>query len=242
MKFLKKAKEIFYHSAVKMDDLTVYLDLDSTFVHSYFEEEEIEEIENFLQSDIDPSLRDRIYKIELVDSQDNSIKGIGEVESFYMILRPYTDDFLEFLACNCKEIHIWSAGQFRYVKSVVHVLFNPRNKKLKQLPKNILSRVHCDIGKDYVLKDLNEHHRDLSKVLIIDDRDDTFQNNIDNGIHIPVYAPDITIENFNRDDKTLLELKEWFRSLNRIKPSDIRNVPKDDIFHDYINYIDEDDI
>lgn len=223
-------------------ELIIYLDLDSTLVHSIFTDEdgtteELDKVTHFIENSKLHDVKKRIHNCTLVDSQDNRVKGIGEMESYYLILRPYAEEFIEYISNNCAEIHIWSAGQFRYVKSISHVLFPPGSSNLNLHPAKIFTRQDTEFGDDYVLKDLNLKHTDLSKVLIIDDRDDTFSKNHHNGIHIPIYAPEINETELGRDDKTLLELISWFESLKYKTYKDIRDVDKNNIFEDYKKYL-----
>lgn len=227
-------------------ELIIYLDLDSTLVHSIFAEDEgttieLDKVTHFIKNSKLHKVKDRIHNCTLVDSQDHGVKGVGELESYYLILRPHTEEFIEYISNNCAEIHIWSAGQFRYVKSISHVLFPPDASNLNLHPAKIFTRQDTEFGEEYVLKDLNLKHTDLSKVLIIDDRDDTFRNNHHNGIHIPIYAPEINETELGRDDKTLLELIAWFESLKYKTYNDIRDVDKDNIFEDFKQYLTDDE-
>jgi TFIIF-interacting CTD phosphatase-like protein len=207
-----------------MNDLVLYLDLDSTLIHSCFDD--VEKIDKILKMKGTDKLRDRIYSCTLVDPGDCNIKGVGQLENFYLILRPHVREFIEYISKNIGTIHIWSAGQFRYVRSIESILFPPDCETLCGRPCNVLSRKHCEITEEYVLKDLSIHVEDLSKCIIIDDREDTFSRNPHNAIHIPAYCPDISRAGLMADDDSLLRIKHWFETSGVLTARDVRKIPK----------------
>jgi TFIIF-interacting CTD phosphatase-like protein len=207
-----------------MADLILYLDLDSTLIHSCFNDSDaIEEILNMQGTE---KLKDRIYHCVLVDSSDSNIKGVGQLEEFYLILRPHVREFIEYISQNIGTIHIWSAGQFRYVRCIESILFPPNCTELINKPCNVLSNKHCEITENYVLKDLSIHTDDLSKCLIIDDREDTFSKNPKNAIHIPAYNPEPTKTSIMEDDDSLLKIINWFERSGVLTARDVRRIPK----------------
>lgn len=211
-----------------MSHLTLYLDLDSTLIHSSFDE--IEEVKNILNQKGSEELRDRVYHCILVDSADDNPKGRGETEEFMLILRPHVREFIDYISRNIGTIHIWSAGQFRYVRSIESILFPPTCSTLPTVPSDVLSRKHCEITDEYILKDLTIHGADLKTSLIIDDREDTFANNPNNAINIPAYKPAITKKSLLKDDKSLLKIINWFKTSGVLQASDVRRIPKNNIF------------
>ena len=70
----------------------------------------------------------------------------------------------------------------------------------------------------------------MNKILAIDDNELTFQHNLDNGIHIPAYEPQPTIESLSQDDDTLLRLKRWLSSPEVIQTADVTTLDKSIIF------------
>lgn len=207
-----------------MSELVLYLDLDSTLIYSCFDE--MDKIEAILKMKGTEKLRDRIYHCTLVDSGDSNTKGVGCLEDFYLILRPHVREFIDYISQNIGKIHIWSAGQFRYVRSIESILFPPESERLLNKPSDVLSRRHCEITEEYVLKDLSIHSEDLSKCIIIDDREDTFVKNPRNAIHIPAYSPDITKEALLEDDDSLLRIIQWFETSGVLTARDVRRIPK----------------
>ena len=71
----------------------------------------------------------------------------------------------------------------------------------------------------------------------IDDRDDTYSSNPDNGVLIPEFYCDMEVKSIaNHKDNNLLKLIAWF-SLPEVKKSkDIRNLDKTKIFTRSLDY------
>ena len=66
--------------------------------------------------------------------------------------------------------------------------------------------------------------------MVLDDRNDTFSLNPDNGIHIPKYCPDPSPEGAKSSDIALAQLM-WWLSLPEVKKApDIRRLDKSRIF------------
>lgn len=211
-----------------MPPLELFLDLDSTLIYSMFSD--IEKIEAILLDPACSSLKDRIKHCILVDSQDKSPKGMGDLEEFMLVLRPHVREFVKYISEHVDVIHIWSAGHFRYVRAVEAILFPPGGHASINYPQRVFTREHCEIGKDYVLKDLSLVCDDLSRVLIIDDRIDTFANNPQNAIHIPIYEPRPRKDELMKDDTCLLKIIDWFEKSGVLTCPDVRQIPKDRIF------------
>jgi TFIIF-interacting CTD phosphatase-like protein len=198
--------------------LKVYLDIDSTLLHSHFDNAKL----NY--SELSPSIEGRLYLRCMMDPGDDEPKGVGKLEEYIIITRPHLFEFLEFLTENVSELHLWSAGQFRYVRNIENFLFPPHRAVA---PKTVLTNRDCEVFADgSVIKDLNRHHDDLSQVLIIDDREDTFSKNSRNAIHIPRYEPEIDVGSIRAEDDALLKIMKWFRTSGVMTAEDVRDVPK----------------
>ena len=203
------------------------LDLDSTLIHSIFEDAEIDSVIN------DPrfgEIKHRIKIHHLVDSNDYDKKGNGRCNRVMVILRPHLEEFLHFIRNNIDRISIWSAGHFRYVRAIEYMLFPTNSKDTRNYPDLVFTREHCVFGETSVLKDFGSVGLDLENTIILDDREDTFSNNPQNGIHIPIYAPRGSYESIIQDDVALLSVINWFKTSGVLTCSDVRSINKQGIF------------
>lgn len=214
-----------------MSNITLYLDLDSTLIFSYFDPE-YKDVKEIYKTAIktNDSLKDRLFDCNLIDSGDNNLKGEGVPEHFMLLLRPYAREFIEYISNNIGTIHIWSAGQFRYVRAIESILFPPGSRELKITPSDVLTRCNCEITEEFIHKDLSLHSNDLKTCLIIDDREDTFELNIENAIHIPEYKPYHSKKEILKEDDSLLRIIDWFKNSGVLNSKDVRNVNKSKIF------------
>lgn len=171
-------------------------------------------------------LRNRTYFFHIDDLEK---RGIGSVYNFWGVTRPYLYELLQF--CNTYgRIVVWSAGKRPYVELLVSYIF-------KNLPYPELVLTYDDILFDKngnVIKPLTKVAQRLgvsmNQILAIDDNELTFQQNINNGIHIPAYEPRSTIESLSADDDTLLRLKEWLMRSEVIESADVTILDKSAIF------------
>lgn len=203
-------------------DIHLVLDLDSTLIFSIFMKEQIQRIN---KENIANKLKNKIYPLTLIDGGDRTLKGSGILEKFILVLRPHLKEFIEYISSKIGHIHIWSAGQYRYVRAIDNIIF----------PNDLIDRILTSKACSYyehgkIIKKLKEENFDLSKTIIIDDRDDTFEENIKNAIHIPRYEPDSTIEALEKDDDALLKIINWFKNSGVINCDDVRNIEKPNLF------------
>lgn len=204
-----------------MSDVDIVLDLDQTLLFSVFEKNNIQIIEQNMNI---PGMKDRIMIKTLIDGPNDIPRGSGNIEKFAIIKRPHLKEFIDYIIQNFRHVYIWSAGHFRYVSAIDDVIF-PKNS-IKQR----LSRGDTYIDERVVLKDLNVKGFNLSKTIMIDDRDDTFAMNVSNAIHIPVYEPNCTPEEILKDDQTLLRIIDWFKNSGVLNCVDVRQIHKPDLF------------
>jgi hypothetical protein len=163
----------------------------------------------------------------ILDVDETLISTIINVDSgkiIKIIQRPYLTQFLNYLFKNFKSVSIWSAGRKDYVNSVLNKI-KPKDKNFRFVytqddcdyksvfPRGeICNSRHTDY-KIIMIKKLSKvfkKNKDMSKfnTIIIDDKEETFQENIENAIHINRFTG---IEN---DDTCLLKVAE---KLNEIK-------------------------
>ena len=213
-----------------MSDKHLVLDLDNTLICSTFE---AKDLNNLSLDNIDNKiLFKRMHYVELVDGMDNDVRGTGEITPIIVVLRPYVYEFLEFAISYFSEISVWSAGQDRYVRAIISLLFPRRlingNRKI---PHKIYSRNDCVIlSSGATFKELVKKEFDLNKTLVLDDREDTFSKNTGCGILIPEYKPIMTKNGILNDDTALLQLKDWLL-LDQVKNSqNVQELDKSTIF------------
>lgn len=171
-------------------------------------------------------LRKRVYYFNIEDLEK---KGIGTKYGFWGVTRPHLYDLLKF-CIKYGRIVIWSAGKRPYVEAIVSHIF-------RNLPYPELVLTHDDISFDKtgnVVKPLTKVSEilkvPLSKILVIDDNELTFQKNINNGIFIPAYEPGATIEELTEDDQALVKLREWLSRPEVINADDVTMLDKTRIF------------
>ena len=188
----------------------IVLDLDATLIHCIPLEDSTYKI---IKTNPDYNFLDgRTRIMEVVDIMDDRKMGTGVITRFLVILRPYVFEFIDYLLHNFEHISIYSAGQKRYVRALESILFPVDTENYNLKLQKVLSASSCEFGVNVVLKDLKRVGFDLNETLIIDDNPTSFTKNPNNVIHIPGYTPGLIKEEILRDDKTLLNIKNWLSS------------------------------
>jgi hypothetical protein len=184
------------------------------------------------------SIRSRFYVLDMVDVMGQI--GKGKRMRMWGVTRPYLHEFLQFCESYFNHTIIWSAGKPKYVEAMTDILF----PEIKFQPSMVFNSLDCDIGKSHVYKPLfdifnrEELNGEVNETNIfhVDDRSDTFSKNVDNGIIIPPYSPqlqgspDDIIASINKKDDTLLQLMCWLSLPEVINCDDIRKLDKTNIF------------
>ena len=89
-------------------------------------------------------------------------------------------------------------------------------------------REHCIIYKDTFVKDVTRIGRDIQKIIIVDNNENNFVLNKENGIRImPYYGDDEKNNNQKRNDNALLELKKILIKIYKDNYDDVREALKD---------------
>jgi hypothetical protein len=187
-------------------------------------------------------LRCRVYRFDLHDVTDTPGSGIRT--EMWGVYRPYLFEFLDFAGKYFKKLHIWSAGQYKYVHSIRGVVFPstplvtcsylPRIIHLKQ-PSIILTYDDCDRSGEFITKPLKKLY-ELSPqtkpahTLILDDNPTTFTQNVENAIQIPPYEPEFTPSGISQTDIALLQLMHWLMQPEVIHSTDLCRLDKSRIF------------
>lgn len=219
-----------------LTDKIVILDVDETLVHTY---------QNFnkwmeLKIMTDPKkidLRSRCYVINLEND-----KSIGYQEHMWGVKRPHLEEFLKFCFNYFKYVIVWSAGTYDYVHSIVDDIFKDTYR-----PHAILTRVDCagplnNLEKPFwklisIVPELKQYLRteglesdNIKNMFIIDDRLRSFNRNPNNGILIPVYEPDTTVDGIRKDDLALPQIMNWLMRPDIMQVDDVRRLNKGNIF------------
>jgi hypothetical protein len=217
---------------MSMTDKCIVLDLDQTLIATQEDVESLYDLK-ILTSPKYISLRSRIYHIRLEDLEK---PGVGSKYDFWGITRPNIDEFLLFCFSYFRIVAVWSAGKKPYVEAIVDHIF-------KDLPQPHIVFTHDDIDYDAeknILKkltkliDYNSLTREnitLDNTFALDDNPTTFRNNPANGILIPAYEPECTIESFLQKDDDLLKFKHWLLSPEVMYSTSVSQLNTSDIFN-----------
>lgn len=125
----------------------------------------------------------------------------GKAQNVWIIERPGLQDFLDHVAQKY-EVVLFTAGIMQYGTKIMRKI--DRNKRISYF----LDRRFCTpIGKsnknqDFFSKDIRILGRDLSRILIVDDRDYSFCFDVPNGILVPTF-------NGDPEDRCLYELRDY---------------------------------
>ena len=190
----------------------IVLDIDATLVHTHGDDGEYVNLKLFS----DPKMikhRGRIYTMNLRDV--TSPPGTGEELKLYGIYRPWLREFLDFCFKYFDNIVVWSAGKKKYVEKMCELMFTDRKKKP-------LTKLYNDPRTNGMFNETNTY--------VVDDRDDTFALNKDNGVLIPEYEADLNIKGINKKDENLLKFMAWLMLPENKDCNDIRKLPKKKIF------------
>lgn len=230
---------VFYTTDTKitenaLSDKAIVLDLDETLVHTVSNEDyNLFEKLRLLDDPTLMNLRSRLYKMSTIDTM--ALPGTGTVDNFWGVMRPHLKEFLIFCFSYFRIVAIWSAGQKKYVESVVDYIFRD-----VRLPHIVFTYNNCKKTKDgFIIKPLvdiiNADSKvgksiSIDKVFVVDDRDSTYVENPGNGVLIPAYIPPITVDGMTTEDPALVQLMYWL-SLSNVKyAKDVRQLDKTQIF------------
>lgn len=190
--------------AVDRKPLTIVLDLDETLINS---RSDLDVYDSLHIQDANPLVRTRIFTFTI----PNSRRPI-----FWIVKRPYLDEFLDVCATHFDKVIVWSAADKEYVHKIVKNIFLGHH-----LPHLILTREDCpshpSVKYHKPLRILTKLDPSISleRTVIVDDRSRNFVDNWDNRIHIPKYESPSSLKGIANDpDKHLLQLIKCIRSIN----------------------------
>lgn len=210
-----------------LTNLNIVIDLDETLIHTQEGDISILKKSGVMTNPKYLALRDRIYHFELenVDSP-----GLGCKSEMWGITRPHTSEFLLFCMIYFKRVIIWSAGKREYVDMVLQFIF----KDLKRPPivytYDETSWMSGKVLKP--LKDLYDIFPDMNETntLTLDDNHFAVRKNKSNAIMIPEYQPSLNLEEFMKNDTSLLQVMSWLKLKEVRNCVDVRKLDKSKIF------------
>ena len=201
----------------KITDKFIVLDLDSTLIHSFTGNPNL----NLLDNSELYYLRDRIYDLKI---------PLGS--EYWGVARPGIYEFLQFCQRYFQGVIIWSAGTYDYVHAIVNFLFRDLPR-----PYMIFTRNDCTEIGNYLTKDLSklepiDPRLTMDKIYILDDNTQAFELNPENALNIPMFVPcgkKICRDILNSDDAFEL-VKSWFMQPGVINSFDVRELDKSKVF------------
>lgn len=183
----------------------IILDLDETLIKS---KKYGLNVEDKIISDL--LLSGRMFEIKLIDCVGP--KGRGNIEYMKVLKRPGLDSFINWCINYFRIVIVYSAGQERYVESIVDKIF-PINKH----PYIVYHYDNCNVDKGYVNKPIKEMYIDnpeledivpMKRMFALDDNDYTYEENEKNGLLIGKFKPFKNLSNINDDDGELERIKK----------------------------------
>ena len=213
----------------------IVLDIDATLVHTHGEIDDFSMLNIYSDSE-KLEYRRKLYTMTLFDSSPDTPPGTGSSLRLSGIYRPYLKEFLDFCSEYFDNVVIWSAGQKKYVEKMAEIMYPFREYQ----PLVIYNWDDCVHGEgDYLKKPLAKLFKDKrvkgkmneKNTFVLDDRDDTFSFNPKNGIQIPEFESDMSIDDIvDHPDDSFIKLMAWL-SLKEVKEcKDIRKLNKRNIF------------
>ena len=218
---------------MKGNNKYIVLDIDATLVHTHGDMDDFKMLKIYSNPE-QLEMRRKLYNMRLIDVSD--VPGEGEITDLAGIYRPYLKEFLEFCFDYFDGIVIWSAGKRKYVHKMCEYMF-----PLKKQPMHIFTYDDCEgDADDFIVKPLEKlyKHPKLKGKLketntyVLDDRSETFSLNKRNGIQIPEFESDMSVEDVcNHPDDELLKLMTWLSTPEVKESKDIRKLNKTGVFN-----------
>lgn len=212
------------------------LDLDNTLIHTHDEIEDFTML-NIYDDDEKIKYRRHLYVLKFYDGGRGVACGSGTVDIYAGQVRPYCRDFIDYLKEHKYNIAVWSAGQKRYVDEIVKLLF-PYNDFQPLVVYNY-DDCNTEEGDDNLKKPLDKLFKDKrikgifneKNTFVLDDIPDTFSLNHKNGIEIPEFNSELSIEDItDHNDSFLINLMCWLETKEVAECDDVRKLKKDKVF------------
>ena len=210
----------------------IVLDIDATLVHTHGDMDDFKMLRVY-SNDEQLDMRKKVYNMRIIDVSD--VPGEGEVTDLAGIYRPYLREFLEFGFSYFDNIVIWSAGKKKYVEKMCEYMF-----PLKKQPILIFNYDDCEGDENNLiikpLEKIYNHPACKGKLFpentfVLDDRSETYSMNKRNGIQIPEFESDMSVEDIcNHPDVEFLKLMSWLSTKEVRESDDVRKLNKKNIF------------
>lgn len=219
----------------------IVLDIDATLLHTQDNAYNFEKL-NMYSNPKRCLVRHKIYHMNVVDVTNDP--GTGNITCLSGVYRPYLKEFIDFCFEYFNNVIIWSAGKKKYVEECCRLIF-PIDK-----PAIIYSWDDCDYREDGSLfkplskiwEDESLKHLNITEknTFHLDDRDDVYGLNKENGVKIPEFECEVDIKKvINHNDEELIKFMLWL-SQNKVKEcKDIRNIDKKNIFDKSCDYYED---
>lgn len=187
-------------------------------------------------------LRHRVYQIKIIDAGgERDPPGTGTELVLYGIYRPYLREFIDFCFKYFKHVIVWTAGTKKYAKEMCNILFPFQKPTLVYSEEETQFEIYEEEGMvtQYTRKSLRKLYTDPKLIdqgvnekntFILDDSDETFIFNKDNGILIPRYEANMTVRGIKEADESLLKLMKWLMKPEVRHSRDIRKLDKSEVF------------
>lgn len=152
------------------------------------------------------------------EKEDAVVKPDFEIDSYHVFKRPHLDNFLDSVF-KYFFVGIWSAADPDYVHAIAARILGPT-----RVPEFIFTKEHTVVMKSYggatKIKPLEaiSENLDFSSVVMIDDNQQAFRHNEENGLRI---AP-FTNPQRQGDDKALPQMLQLLQTLRHV--GDVREV------------------
>ena len=210
----------------------IVLDIDATLVHTHGDMDDFKMLRVY-GNDEQLDMRKKVYNMRIIDVSD--VPGEGEVTDLAGIYRPYLREFLEFGFSYFDNIVIWSAGKKKYVEKMCEYMF-----PLKKQPILIFNYDDCEGDENnLIIKPLDKIYNHPAckgklfpeNTFVLDDRSETYSMNKRNGIQIPEFESDMSVEDIcNHPDVEFLKLMSWMSTKEVRESDDVRKLNKKNIF------------
>lgn len=215
-------------------DKCIVLDIDHTCLATMNDAQSISTCKQLTTNHTLGWYTEMMYNGVIYDASDSV--PLGQPYTICGVLRPGVREFINF-ACNYfKVVAIWSAGRKKYVDMVVELIF----KDAPRPPDVIFSYQECTDPYENIMgkplsKMIGSHplltkHMSLKNTIIIDDYPQSFANNPHNGILIPGYHPEVSVDGVRKPDDAWHRITQWFDSPAVRSSTDVTLLDKQHIF------------
>jgi TFIIF-interacting CTD phosphatase-like protein len=185
---------------------TIILDIDETLIHAFGNKKEIEKLKRSNIWNSNPLLRARTF----------TVYG-GPNERWWVVKRPNLDEFIDMCFAKFDQVIVWTAGCKEYADDIVSHVFSGHPQ-----PHYVFCREHCADYEEYdklhkPILSLRKYgvRIDPEYTFIVDDRQENFIKNKDNGIRIREYLPPACLKQLEEDrDNSLKTLIQWMKVPN----------------------------